>query len=242
MRKDRQPNNLAVAYARVSTSQQLAFGVSLEAQQERLTAYCKMAGLQLVNTFREEGVSASLALSERPAGSQLLAALSGGVCHAVTLKLDRLFRQAEEALRQTRLWDRESVSLHLVDFGGTSLNSASAVGRMMIGLLAGFAEFERDLIAERTTAALNHKKHHRQVFNHSPYGFRRVGDVLVPEEQEQTIVGQIQHLRAEGMTLASIADTLNQTGVSTKRVGGKWYPSTINNILGSSMHQSSLAE
>lgn len=235
--RERVQNNLAVAYVRVSTAQQSAFGVSLEAQEEKLDAYCRMAGLSLVNTLREEGVSGSVALSDRPAGAQLLAALQSGVTHVISLKLDRLFRDAEDALHQTREWDRQGVSLHLVDFGGTSLNSASAIGRMMIGLLAGFAEFERNLIAERTSSALAHKKNHLQVFNHVPYGYRREGKVLVPEEGEISVIARIKSLRANGITLARIADTLNQEAVPTKREGGKWFPSTVKNLLDSSMHQ-----
>lgn len=43
--------------------------------------------------------------------------------------LDRLFRDAEDALRQTKAWDKAGIVLHLVDMGGTSMNTASAMGR-----------------------------------------------------------------------------------------------------------------
>jgi len=230
------PNVQAVAYIRVSTNQQAMFGVSLEAQQSRLEAYCGMCGLSLVSTIREEGVSASVALSDRPGGAQLLALLKQGVGNVVTLKLDRLFRDAEDALRQTRVWDKEGVSLHLVDFGGSSLNSSSALGRMMIGLLAGFAEFERNLIAERTTSALAFKKQHRQVFNHTPFGYRREGNMLVVAPDEQAIVTQVKAWRAEGATLRSIAARLTQENVPTK-TGGRWFPSTVSNLLDSTLHE-----
>src|SRR6266576_5058844 len=72
------------------------------------------------------------------------------------MKLDRLFRDAEDALRQTKAWDRTGISLHLVDIGGQSMNTGSAMGRMFLTLMAGFAELERNLIAERTTAVLAH--------------------------------------------------------------------------------------
>jgi hypothetical protein len=50
--------NAAVAYCRVSTQEQVRGGVSLDAQTERLRAYCRAAGLELVELVREEGVTA----------------------------------------------------------------------------------------------------------------------------------------------------------------------------------------
>ena len=58
----------AAAYIRVSTDEQARTGVSLEAQEEKLRAYCKMTGLDLVRVIREEGVSAAKPLASRPGG------------------------------------------------------------------------------------------------------------------------------------------------------------------------------
>src|ERR1700677_2248069 len=140
MKKPNEPTNQAVGYIRVSTLDQSRNGVSLEAQEERLRAYCTAAGLHLVALIREDGVSASIPLADRPQGAELLAAMKNGVAHVVTLKLDRLFRDAEDALRQTRAWDKAGVALHLVDMGGQSINTASAMGRMMLTMMAAFAE------------------------------------------------------------------------------------------------------
>ena len=63
--------NRAVGYARVSTQEQASMGVSLEAQVERLQAYCKMQGLELVAVVVEDGVSAARPLAERPGGAKL---------------------------------------------------------------------------------------------------------------------------------------------------------------------------
>ncbi len=56
----------ALAYARVSTAEQAREGVSLDAQVERIRAYCQMSGLSLVTVIREEGVSAAKLLANRP--------------------------------------------------------------------------------------------------------------------------------------------------------------------------------
>ena len=109
----------AVCYIRVSTQEQANTGVSLAAQEERLRAYCTMQGLEVVAVVREEGVSGSKPLGSRPGGAEVLRMVARReVAHVVALKLDRLFRNAADALAQTEAWDKAGVGLHLVDMGG----------------------------------------------------------------------------------------------------------------------------
>ena len=66
-----------------------------------------MAGLSLVNVVHEDSISAAKALASRPGGREIVAAVVGKrIGHVVALKLDRLFRDAVDALNQTRAWDR----------------------------------------------------------------------------------------------------------------------------------------
>ena len=74
-----------------------------------------MSGLRLVVMIREEEVSAAKLLSNRPGGQQMSIALtSRDVKQVLSLKLDRLFQDAVDALNQTRAWDRAGIALHLV--------------------------------------------------------------------------------------------------------------------------------
>lgn len=105
--------------------------------------------------------------------------------------MDRLFRDAADALNQTRTWDRAGVALHLVDMGGQTLNTATAMGRMFLTMTAAFAEFERNLNAERTQAALLYKKSKPLVYGTVPYGYARYGDTLELVEAEFGVVRKI---------------------------------------------------
>lgn len=223
--------NDAVAYVRVSTDEQAREGVSLDAQVARLQAYCTMTGLTVVKMIREEGVSARLALSHRPGGRELLSLIRARKAqHVVSLKLDRLFRDAEDALHQTREWDQANIALHLVDMGGQSLNTASAIGRLFLTMTAAFAELERNMCAERTKAALAHKKSMRQAYGTTPLGYQRVEDTLVPDPEEMETVTTIRRMYDEGNSLRSIANSLNSQGIPSKN-GGRWYASTVRYVL-----------
>lgn len=221
----------AIAYTRVSTQEQAIQGVSLEAQEARLRAYCTLAGLELVEIVREEGVSGSKPLASRPGGARLLEALeSGEASHVVALKLDRLFRDAVDAMSKTKQWDGSGVSLHLVDMGGQAINTGSAMGRFFLTMMAGFAELERNLISERTSAALQHKIAQGFHVGSPALGFDMVDGELQENTSEAATVARIHELHAAGYTLRSIASTLTAEGYQTKR-GGAWGPSTVSYVL-----------
>jgi len=81
----------SIGYTRVSTNEQAEEGISLEAQQERLHAYCILRGLELVQIVSDPGVSAGKPLVKREGGNYLLEQLAmGTVQHVIALKLDRL--------------------------------------------------------------------------------------------------------------------------------------------------------
>ena len=192
----------AVCYIRVSTEEQARGGVSLAAQEEKLLAYCKLNDLEPVAMIREEGVSGAKPLAARPGGEELLHLVAKKqACQVVALKLDRLFRDAADALNQTKAWDKAGVALHLVDMGGQALNTASAMGRFFLNVMAGFAELERNLIAERTELALSHKKAHLVAYAPTPYGYNRVGDNLTENPPRVKSRGPNQGMAGGGLEL-----------------------------------------
>jgi DNA invertase Pin-like site-specific DNA recombinase len=219
----------AVAYIRTSTSHQ---EISPQDQQERIAAYCAMAGLQLVETITEQVSARSHRLYKRPEGQRIRHLTANGVCHIVTLKLDRMFRSASDCLHMVEEWEQAGIALHLVDMGGISIDTTSRMGKMLLTMLAGFAEFEASVIRERTSAAFAYKKAHSQVYKHVPYGQRATEDgQLVPDLEEQAVITRMRAWRAEGTSYARIAAQLNEDGVPTKQGGAGWHAQTVANIL-----------
>lgn len=226
----------AIGYVRVSTEAQATEGASLQAQREKIEAYCKLHGLALVDLIEDQAVSGSVPLAERPGGLQIAASLKKHKAkHVVALKLDRLFRDAADALIQTRNWDEAGIGLHLIDIGGQSINTSTAMGRMFLTLMSGFAELERNLIAERTSIALQSKKARKEVYSAVPLGYVDQAGKLVAIDEEQLVIAEIKAMKAEGMTLMAIADDLNRRGIIGKR-GGRYYARTIKNILENTLH------
>ena len=228
----------AVVYCRVSTREQATEGVSLDAQESALRAYCALRSLDVAAVVVDAGVSGGKALSTRAGGRRVLDLVeSGEVCSVVAFKLDRLFRDACDCLAVTAQWDRLDVALHLVDLGGQSIDTSTAMGRFMLTVLAGAAEMERNQIRERTAAALQHIKGTGAQLGGEALGWTRTDDtdeagrlVVRKVQAECDTVERIMELRAEGMTLQAIADTLTAEGRPTKR-GGQWYPMTVRNVL-----------
>ena len=229
--------NQAIAYTRVSTEEQAREGVSLDAQAKRIRAYADLQQLHIVDLIREEGVSATKPLAGRPGGKHLLELVKGRkVQHVIALKLDRLFRSALDGLQHATAWDKRGLALHLVDQGGASINTASAIGRFFFTMLAAAAEMERNLICERTTDALAYKKSQREIYGPVPLGFDRNGSHLEENAAELEVIARIQTWRDAGWSLRRIARELNTLRVATKR-GRKWHASTISYVLKNSLYR-----
>ena len=132
-------------YARVSTEDQ-----SCDIQVERLTSWCKATGLGEPLVYRDDGVSG--VLDNRPQLDQLRAAMREGKLGAVVVsKMDRLGRSVGMILR---FWDEAEATNTRVVVVDQAIDTSTAAGRLQRTMLAALAEFERELILERTRAGI----------------------------------------------------------------------------------------
>jgi site-specific DNA recombinase len=155
----------------------------------------------------------------------------GEVQTVIITKLDRITRSVVDLGTLLERFKRHDVSLVSM---AESLDTGSAAGRLVMNIMASVSQWEREAIAERTATALQFKKRHHRVFNHTPFGFTRDGDALVLCPEEQATIGRVKAWRVAGWTLQAIADLLNEDGVPTKR-GNQWAPQTVANVVSSSM-------
>jgi site-specific DNA recombinase len=205
----------AIGYVRVSTTGQADGGLSLEAQRTRIQAWCDANGYTLEAIRVDAGLSGKRA-DNRPGLQQALdlACRFRGTA-VVVYSLSRLARSTKDAIGIAERLDKAGADLVSLS---ERIDTTSAAGKMVFRMLAVLAEFERDLVAERTTAALAVKRANGQRIGAVPYGFDLADDgtTLAPNADEQRIIHEIQAMKSTGATLREIAIDLTDRGVPTK--------------------------
>lgn len=219
----------AVGYVRVSTEEQVREGVSLDAQAARLQAYAAARDIQLLEVIRDEGLSGKDL--ERPGMRRLIAACQAGEVQAVVVvKLDRLSRRTRDLLYLVEdVFQAHDVALHSL---AESVDTASASGRFFLRIMGALAEMERELIGERTAAALAHKKARGERLGTTPLGYRTPapGQPLELVPDEQATIQRILALWRRGRSYRAIAAQLIREGRRTKR-GARWHHSTVAHVV-----------
>lgn len=219
----------AIAYIRVSTEQQSQEGISLEAQEARIRAWCLANDVKLEGVFIDAGVSGKRA-DNRP---QLQLALDA-VCKCrgvlVVYSLSRLTRSTKDTITLSERLEKNGADLVSLT---EKIDTTSAAGKMVFRMLAVLNEFERDQVSERTTAAMAHKRSKRERVGTVPFGFDLAGDgvSLVENEAEQRIIKIIDELHAQGESLRTIARRLTEMQAPTKNGTAAWSHTTIQRIV-----------
>ncbi|MGN8831133.1 recombinase family protein [Selenomonas montiformis] len=202
------PSRTAI-YIRVSTQEQAMEGYSIQAQTERLQAYCTAKGWGVFHTYTDAGFSGSN--MERPSLSQLLEDVEAGRVDCVLVyKLDRLSRSQKDTLHMI-----EDVFLaNGCDFVSMSENfdTSTPLGRAMIGILSVFAQLEREQIRERMTMGRTERAKSGlwQGGGWIPIGYDYVDGKLVPNPIRAAAVRDIYDLFLSGTPITSIKLTVNK--------------------------------
>lgn len=184
-------------YARVSTSEQHA-----DNQIHEIEA----AGFS-VNERRivSESISGSVAASERPQFSRLLDRLEPDDVLIVT-KLDRLGRNAMDVRSTVERLAADGVRVHCLALGGVDLTSPA--GKMTMGVLTAVAEFERDLLIERTHAGMARARAEGKAMGRPP---------ALTKERQAEVMQQL----AMGVSVAQLARDYGTTRQSIMRIREK---------------------
>ena len=182
------------AYCRVSTA-----GQTTDNQVQEIAA----AGFQVQTTrVVAETISGSIAASERPGFKKLLNKLETGDVLVVT-KLDRLGRNAMDVRQTVEALATLGVRVHCLALGGVDLTSPA--GKMTMAVISAVAEFERDLLIERTQAGLARAKAEGKALG-------RPRALTDPQEAEA-----LQRL-ADGEAVAAVARSLKTSRATIMRV------------------------
>lgn len=214
-------------YIRVSTLEQVQEGYSIEEQKDRLIAYCRAHDWAIADIYVDGGYSGSNL--KRP-GIQKLMSETTNFDVVLVYKLDRLSRSQRDTLYLI-----EEVFLpNQVDFVSMqeSFDTSSPFGKAMIGLLAVFAQLEREQIKERTFMGrvARAKKGLHQGGGKIPIGYTYNGSTLIVNPYDAEQVRKIFELYLSGKSLADIFHFMKRAGYATKYGEYKNW-SSIRNIL-----------
>jgi len=218
----------AALYIRVSTLEQAQEGYSVGEQKERLIAYCKAKDWLIADIYVDGGYTGSNL--KRP-GIQKLMAETDKFEMVLVYKLDRLSRSQ----RDTLYLIEEVFRPNDVDFISMqeSFDTSTPFGKAMIGLLAVFAQLEREQIKERTwmgrVARAKTGLYHGG--GHIPIGYEYSDGKLVINPYEAEQVKKIYEWYLSGSSLKAITDRLQDEGYTNKYSSyNSW--SSVRNILG----------
>src|ERR687893_754538 len=212
---------------------------TIEIQDEFLSQYCRLYGLDVAGVYKDDGVSGTIPLHERPEGRRLLEDAQAGRFDAVLVyKLDRLGRSllvivdAHDRLQQAGVALRSATE---------PIDTSTPSGRLIFQMLASFAEYDRANIRERTQDGLHRALRNGKQLGMIPYGYDIApnGSFVIVED-EAKIVREIIANIAAGATLYSEAERLNDEDVPSpgskyrgkpRKYGSMWRPSTLQGIV-----------
>ena len=210
----------AFGYLRVSGKGQID-GDGFPRQLEAIRTYAQAQGIRIVKVFREEGVSGSNDLENRPALIALLEALAAdGVNLVLIEKLDRLARDL--MVQETLIADLRKRGFDLVSVTEPDLLKDDPSRILMRQIFGSIAQYEKTMIVAKLRGARQRMK----AKTGRCEGRKRYG--CYPGEGET--LDRMKALRDSGMGYDRVAEALNAEGLKP-RTGERWWGKTVNNIL-----------
>jgi site-specific DNA recombinase len=206
---------LAAIYVRVSTQDQAQHGFSLDAQQDSLANYAKALGYEIYKIYRDEGKSGK-DMKHRSEMMQMLKDAQEKKFSAIFIyKLDRFSRSLKDlilTIDQLKEWGIDFISLQ------DKIETASASGKLMFQIIGAFAEFERNIIGDRTKFGMERKAKEGGFITKAPKGYVLVNKQLVLGENSEKIKEIFEEFLNSNISLTQLAKKNNLTTAGVKKL------------------------
>jgi site-specific DNA recombinase len=228
-------------YARVSTEEQRE-GQTIDSQIAELDRFAREKGWPIVGVYKDEGWSGGV--MERPELDHLRDEAQRGVFDAVLINdVDRLARDMAHLGVIKRDLERKGIKVMFRKLP----SDTSPTSNLMVNILGSFAEFERELIADRTRRGRRHKVEVRKQYlgSRTAYGYRYIpkdsaagkDGLLEVAPEEAVIVRQMfQWVDQEGLSARRVLARLNQLKIRPKNGAPEWAKSSVLRILKNEMY------
>ena len=216
-------------YIRVSTEKQAEEGFSLDAQKNRLRAYCEAQGwLVCDNHIYVDAVTGTSTDNRNAFNAMMQAARDSKIMRVVAIKLDRIARNTGDFLAIVKELQGHGCDLVLIK---ESFDTSTPQGKFAMTMFAAIAELEASTITERVMTGKTQKASEGG-YNGSacPLGYTYQDEKFAINQDGAATVRSIFQWFNEGIGMTAIANRLNLRGVATAK-GGAWYAGTVRYIL-----------
>lgn len=220
-------------YIRVSTTEQAEEGYSVGSQTEKLKAYCTAMDYLVYDIYTDGGFTGTNL--NRPAMQKLISDVKNGyVDIAIVMKLDRLSRSQKDTLY---LIEDVFIANNCEFVSVTeSFDTSTPYGRAFIGILAVFAQFERERMQERITDGKTERAKDGKImaWAHPAIGYDYINESYVVNEYEAELVRTCFDLCEQGLSINKIKAVVDEKfalGTKHKTKDGKYHLNTIKRIL-----------
>ena len=212
-------------YMRVSTEDQARECFSLPEQKERLEAFCKFKGYEIVDYYEDAGISAKTG-NHRPEFERLKDDIKAKRINTiVALKLDRITRSIYDWENLMTFLDENNAYLDCVN---DEINTTSANGKMISRLLMSVSQNEIERTSERTKVGMAGAIKNGHIPHKAPLGYKHEDRKLVIDYSTKDIVVRIFELYYNGLSYKKISNLFNEEKVLGR---DNWRDSTIVTIL-----------
>ncbi|HWR09234.1 recombinase family protein [Sporomusa sp.] len=223
---------LVAAYLRVSKDEQAEKDLSIPSQKSRIVAYCQSQDWEVYDFYVDDGYSAKNL--DRPAMKRIIDDSKQKKFDAVVvIRLDRISRKQKDVLYLIEdVFEPSSVGFKSVT---QPFDTTTAFGKAAIGMLAVFAQLERDQLIERVTdAKVEAAKQGRFMGGPVPYGYKHISgskSVEIDEKESEIVRFIFRQYLTTGVGYQAIADTLTTNHISPPGGAKFWHRSTVNGML-----------
>ncbi len=212
-------------YMRVSTEDQAREGFSLPEQKERLEAYCKFNDYNIVEYYKDAGISAKTG-NYRPEFERLKENIkSKKINTIIALKQDRITRSIFDWEELMRFLEENDAYLDCVN---DDINTTNANGKMVSRILMSVSQQEIERTSERTKVGLAGAIKQGHIPHQAPLGYKHENKKLVIDHLTKDVVIRIFELYHKGMSYQKISTLFNKEQVLGKT---NWRDSSIVAIL-----------
>lgn len=159
---------------------------------------------EFIGMFIDEAVSGKTDMLKRPRGQDLLTALSRGDM-VVVASLSRAFRSVNDTWNTMRILDEAGIGIAFLD---SPMDTSTPTGKLMLTMIAGFAEFERDLISIRTKDTAAVKRKLGEPIGPAPVGWINTagknGRQMIPDKTSRLVAQAAARLFQQGRSRDSV--------------------------------------